>query len=318
MQHVPYVNLMPETFDTPLHYTEAELQLLQDTSLYHNTMQRLERTAENAERGWAWLHSACRDAHDPIFAHVLSPIDKHRWLSLWRWADDVYGSRSFPAHLAGWEGMQGQEPVLIPGLDSFNHGRGVPVTWEKNDGITLLLRSSIPANAQVLNNYGAKSNEELLAAYGFVQADGPDDVLVLALRAQEKAQSAMFYWKRSDDSPPQALLDALRRQMGFAPNEAQATCDANIASLLQEAQVVEALERFLQQRSKAFQHSHAEAEDAVPWSKDGDSVRERVLSSILEYRRGQARLLDQALDWTEAKLDAILAALDKKGYTIGG
>lgn len=99
-------------------------------------------------------------------------------------------------------------PVLLPGMDIFNHARGVPVTWrypflpdtnsskqpspsesaeskaedaQRRRGVALELGYRVPAGEQVFNCYGGKSNEEFLCGYGFVLPEGADDQLTLVL-----------------------------------------------------------------------------------------------------------------------------------------
>ena len=67
-----------------------------------------------------------------------------------------------PAH----EVTPASYPVLIPGLDTLNHRRNQAVTWvsvapsESGDStertVGLVLRTDVPANEQVFNNYGPK------------------------------------------------------------------------------------------------------------------------------------------------------------------
>lgn len=302
LQLAPYVRILPAAFGTPLECKPAEIALLDGTSLFNGTVQRLQKTSDAAERSKAWLTATCaapRLASDPA-AEVFRAALESDWLSLWRWADDVYGSRSFPASIAGWTVPPASlEPVLIPGIDSINHRRAYPVTWEHVHGAaSLIVRAEIPAGTQIFNNYGAKSNEELFSSYGFVQPGGPDDVLVLALRRGEDEGSQLYYWQKSQADPPSALLDALRTQM---PSD---EADARIASLLQEAQVCEALEQFIRSRLTAFHRTQEEVDDTMPWmlEDESDGVREPILETVREYRQGRWCRLQQVKQHCSARV----------------
>lgn len=173
---------------------------------------------------------------------------------------------------------------MIPGLDSFNHRRGEPVTWEyRNDTTCLFVRTEITPNAQIFNNYGAKSNEELLASYGFVQPSGPDDVLVLALRGGDSPKH--YYWQQSQADPPEELLKTLQEQTPLTSDG-----DPRIAGLLQQARVIEALEQFIRMRRSLFVRTQMEVDDSVSWmAEDGtDGVRAQVLDHIRVYRQGKS------------------------------
>lgn len=186
---------------------------------------------------------------------------------------------------------ESSEPVLIPGLDCLNHRRGEPVTWEHIDGAACFLaRQDITAGSQVFNNYGAKSNEELIASYGFAQPDGPDDVLVLALRGADCDSPSMFYWQNSSEEPPKELLDALLAQAPQVNND-----NPQVAALMRQAHSIEALEQYVRSRYLYFSQVQDEVDDTVSWlSEDGtDGVRCEVLSLITEYRNSTFQYLRQ-------------------------
>lgn len=290
LQHGPYVAILPDSFMTPLHFTESERMLLDNTSLANGTKQRLHSTSEAAERVSTWLRKVGHEAKwaaDAAMQRILSTCaDISAWLTLWRWADDAYGSRSFPSRIAGWAAEQDQTvPILIPGLDSINHRRAEPVTWEYVDGATCLyLRGRTEAGAQLFNNYGAKSNEELLGSYAFVEPDGPDDVLVMALRADDSsAAPTLYYWHKSEPNPPPKMLEALQAQVP-APCEA----DVTIAGLLHEASTVEALEQYTRVKQRGFERTDKLVHDTVPWTlpDESDGVRPPVLTMVRTYRKG--------------------------------
>lgn len=296
LRHAPYVRILPHYVPTPLSFTVAELCLLQDTSLQSGANRRLRDTEVASARVRTWLESCLAERpHSFILVQALKRSD---WLPLWRWADDMYGSRSFPERIAGYSG-EVDEPVLVPGLDSFNHGRGAPVTWsyegDQASGHTVLtLRTQVAPGMQVLNNYGAKSNEELLLSYGFVEPGGPDDVLVLRLHGPD---AATHYWQRSSGSPPASLLAELRTTLGFGelPGPEPGPRE-KIQGLLTTARVLETLEQFLRLRRKRHRRADgmlAGIEPNVPidGAADDETVRPEVLAAVREYRQGTLNLL---------------------------
>ena len=86
-------------------------------------------------------------------------------------------------------------PVLLPGLDSLNHARGRPVSWVvdclppmdsgrgsgQRLGLSLVIHSQTRPGEELLNNYGAKPNAELILGYGFSLENNPDDTIVLSI-----------------------------------------------------------------------------------------------------------------------------------------
>ncbi|KAK5174229.1 uncharacterized protein LTR77_001309 [Saxophila tyrrhenica] len=90
-------------------------------------------------------------------------------------------------------------PVLFPGLDAANHSHESRVDWTFDLGVfTIKLagageREGVAAGSEVFNNYGAKSNGELLIGYGFCTAQNENDIVSMTLKA-----------------PPQLLQEELR------------------------------------------------------------------------------------------------------------
>ncbi|KAL9124357.1 MAG: hypothetical protein Q9217_006307 [Psora testacea] len=82
------------------------------------------------------------------------------------WSATILSSRSFPGSALPQENLV--SPVLIPGLDLLNHSSLAKVAWDWN-GSTCSIKTdgSLAAGSEIFNNYGPKSNEELLIGYGF-------------------------------------------------------------------------------------------------------------------------------------------------------
>jgi hypothetical protein len=108
-------------------------------------------------------------------------------------------SRSFPSTLISGNPSvvvsKDSYPVLFPGVDFLNHGRGLPVSWVvdrlpptepgeelgRHLGLSLLIHSPSRPGEELLNNYGAKPNSELILGYGFSLEGNPDDTIVLSI-----------------------------------------------------------------------------------------------------------------------------------------
>lgn len=307
--HVPYIRLFPCNMLTPLHFSTSELSLLEGTTLYHGALQRREASKLSSKRAKDWLISAMTSTSDDQVKLLLTWTEELDWHSLWLWAEDGYASRSFPPQVAGWP--QDDEPILIPGFDALNHRRAEPVTWSfREPGLAVFtFRRAYSQGEQVYNNYGAKSNEELCGSYGFVEPNGPDDLLVLALRSNADDATHVFYWPQNQLDPPASLLVTLGEHIEPAAGTGR------IAQLLSEVQVMEMLEKMLRQRRKAFRFMQREVDDAVPYNNGSDFVREGVLFMIRTYRDGQASMLNKKIQWVQAKLDRLLDELEKEGWT---
>lgn len=279
-----YLSLFPDNIVTPLQFTSSELALLEGTNLYHAVSDKLQATLASSERARTWLCQA-NISKNAVLNNILHAMTELQWVRLWRWADACYSSRSFPPQVGGWS--VGDEPILIPGFDALNHRRGEPVTWAFDSAqkvAIFTMRHDISASAQVFNNYGAKSNEELLASYGFVEPGGPDDVLSFALRSSADDPMEMYYWHKSNPNPPLELMKRLSDPLQEGENE--------VSVLLSRVHGVEALESMVRRRYKAFRTVQREVDDTVAF--DGpDGIRESVLNMVKEYRSGKLQYTDQ-------------------------
>lgn len=233
LDRAPYINLLPEDIATPLHFRKEELQLLVGSPLYYHALESRRDTRRSCRTAVRWLLSRLdnfeeddkdkadlRAILEPLFislkdeqeegkgeySHDLEAQswgldeDAYKPLKLFRWATTIVGSRAFPPRLVQGADRPLTGPILVPGLDAFNHARQARVTWtyhqgpEQNVGasealegpkkaekVTLTIHSGLYKDKQVFNSYGPKSNEDFLASYAFVDPSMQDDVVSLVL-----------------------------------------------------------------------------------------------------------------------------------------
>lgn len=75
-------------------------------------------------------------------------------------------------------------PVLFPVIDIPNHSNDARVDWAFDPGrFSITIKDGLPASSEVFNNYGPKSNDELLLGYGFCTVNNPNDKVLLTLKA---------------------------------------------------------------------------------------------------------------------------------------
>ena len=83
---------------------------------------------------------------------------------------------------------------MLPVLDILNHRPHTPIAWLRlADRVAFVCEpgfAGAAAGAEVFNNYGAKSNEELLLGFGFVLADPRNEHDTLSLVAAPFAAPA--------------------------------------------------------------------------------------------------------------------------------
>ncbi|KAN0061582.1 hypothetical protein ACQY0O_006429 [Thecaphora frezii] len=357
--HVGYVEAIPRLILIPLHFRPRELELLQATPLYGAALEKLRQTEEEYRAIYAWLQAqrGAAAASPSSIVHVLletlERLDGDLTLSsssstgafrpsleLYRWSNSVSLSRAFPPTLLPSLSADAG-PVLIPGLDLPNHARSTAVTWSSHPSpspsaqsegevrIVLTARYDIAQGAEVLNNYGPKSNEELLGSYAFVLPEGEDDFLTLKLGQvhPDKAESetGTYRWLRCAEGPPEGLLDEIQRRIDLdsPPSADEEAQSEELRKLQEQAEVLETLEVLLVQKRKSFKAVDAIVKAAVPShsrEEEGEvdelarnseaPIRQSVYDMVRVYRQGQLTILNQAIKWTRSQLETIADQLD--------
>lgn len=288
---------------------------------------------------------------EPPDESALEPEEEPNALQLWRWAETAYLSRNFPPRL-GFPGVEADVmlkgehwpgevmgAILIPGLDSINHRRGEKAHWlarcsdstevtsatdrqkradegscSDGDHIVLMLETRYEAEEQIFNNYGAKTNEELLGSYGFTIPGGPDDAVSLLVggggagddgKAGERRPT---YWRRDTETIPDALYDSIIEQLGMEAEEVPEGVSAREAArtdLECQLNVCEQLAEMFARKAAALGKLMMGGDDH---SESGElPIRPEVQVHIKEYLKGEQRTQCSLLD-TQAHYPLCLIA----------
>ena len=130
------------------------------------------------------------------------------------WAHGNYLSRRFHPGMATGAPEGCEVPCLIPGLDMFNHRTGEKVTLEADaEHAQIVCDAPVAAGTEIFINYGHKSNEELLFAYGFCLRDNPLDLVTIQLACDGAGEVGAYRrqllracgvpWKEAGVAPPE-------------------------------------------------------------------------------------------------------------------
>lgn len=197
----PYLRSLPQPTDphfphTPLWYDVGDWAWIRGTDL--------ERTALKTEEAWGQEYEHTMASLTPA---AKASTKDWSW-TLYKWAATIMSSRSFPssalANSALTQTVRGDapqqmkepdetiepgSPVLVPGVDILNHRIFAKVTWQWGSlSCRIVTNETIPSGLQVFNNYGPKSNTELIMGYGFSLANNPAEHCVFALAPQYAAK----------------------------------------------------------------------------------------------------------------------------------
>ncbi|PVF96460.1 SET domain-containing protein [Serendipita vermifera] len=192
LKHDAYIATLPTDLITPLYYNEKEVRLLLGTNLYQVVIDRRQEWINLWKKAHNWLSTVFENkAWENGFTWERFLRSK-TWLS----------SRAFPSSILHEPPSltdPSAEPILVPLLDSLNHSRATPVSWSvnrpqnvgnngtvKQPSVSLVSHLPIKRGEEVFNNYGPKSNDELLLGYGFVIENNPEDTMLLKLPGDER------------------------------------------------------------------------------------------------------------------------------------
>lgn len=155
---------------------------------------------------------------------ILKEMDFHNWQDyskmLYNWAFCIFTSRSFRPSLILSRPVKQKASSLLPAdceLDDFsilqplfdiaNHKMTAGYKWDvasDPDACCLLCPDRYQAGEQVYNNYGLKSNSELLLGYGFILPETPElhnDYVHVRKRGASGTQD-----EAGDDKPKDFLI----------------------------------------------------------------------------------------------------------------
>jgi hypothetical protein len=165
------------------------------------------------------------------------------------------------------------------------------VTWtwheQPTEHITLTLHQSLRRGKQVFNSYGPKSNEELIASYGFVNEDMDDDTVTLKLGGLKQGGKAQqHHWRYNEKCPP-LLLDEVRVALHQSSQSGQ---DEAFSELEQEGEAMDMIAALLEAKITAFEASQKQIDETLI----GDIlIRSSVRHCITVYRQSKSSTIRQ-------------------------
>ena len=199
----PYVEALPSVIDSPLLWNPNELELLANTNLRNSLDQKLEAISQEwiefvkSDNTYVPSNSieetlcagekveTSKEFYDIVIKEIETSSPKHWYsFSAYLWSHLIFTSRAFPERIID---PQCEEScvMLLPVIDLLNHGNRVKAEWSSDASGAFTyknLETEIESGKEILNNYGAKSNEELLYGYGFVLEDNEFDSIMLRIK----------------------------------------------------------------------------------------------------------------------------------------
>ncbi|KAK7054997.1 hypothetical protein VNI00_003460 [Paramarasmius palmivorus] len=292
-----------EKMRTGLHFTSEERELFKGSNLFGAIEDR---------------ENECRLEWGQCVKLVTS--SKPEWAEAFTWelyltATTHISSRAFPSTLLSrdpsLQSSPSTEPVLLPGVDSLNHARGKPVSWVIDKPteepstlipddlcISLVVHYTVAAGEEVLNNYGAKPNSELILGYGFSLPENPDDTILLKIGG--------------------SAADTKRWEVGRSARGMDGLW-AEILSLLTQGSAAEpTYEDQLDASGMLTEMAEALISRLPPVRREFDpsKVRPEVVKMYQDYIEGQHDILDSVLQYAKNKEQEAIDSAREEGVDL--
>ena len=167
----PYIESFPENIDEYLYYwSNNQLKFLNNTSVMANGFYNHYSHIESMDNDWSIIYDyiEANEIFDKKYTYdyLYDLFIKFRIL---------VGSRIF-----GYEKYDIDESGMIPYIDMINHSFNSNTTWyfDNNTNCFILQAvNDIMRGIEIVDDYGDKSNVNLLLFYGFTLSDNPYPVL---------------------------------------------------------------------------------------------------------------------------------------------
>ncbi|CAO0790008.1 unnamed protein product [Mucor circinelloides] len=298
----PYINILPKVIKTPLIFDDSDMRYIQNTNLESATRERKAALFLDFEK---------------IVEHLPQEIykDDITWEDF-LWGYSVFTSRAFPYTLID-PTSKDQSEVLFPLVDALNHKPNTKITWSRNGdpetgSLSFVAGQAYNMGEEIFNNYGPKSNEELLLGYGFCfeynefdhiaikpnfsQDPNQETKLNILKQCQVSSGNAdplTFYFHRSN--LPESFFQLMRvLVMNSIETEHYAICaDARLLDFVgyrNEITMISMTLSLLKSKLHAIKSVHLETEHIPYWQK-----------FALMYRTGQEDVLNATIKKVEEK-----------------
>ncbi|KJE89095.1 hypothetical protein CAOG_00643 [Capsaspora owczarzaki ATCC 30864] len=331
-----YINILPQTYSDPLWWNDAELDHLDGTNIGGYIQERRNQVRNQFLNVFPVL-----SREQP----ALFPKDVFTY-EAYLWAFSTCSSRAFPLRVTvnpttGVEshaiGNPMKEPCvecLLPLLDMMNHQFGASITWFTDEtSVRFFTGAKVRKGEQVYNNYGPKSNEELLMGYGFCLPNNEADHVKIQLTVGNdpdgEAKLAILRWHGlslthflHNRSVPVELFSALRVLvmtpaeicMYSTPQQADLT---DRVSLANETRMLRTLSTLLLTRLVQLGGESRDGFDRGLLLQPSLDYHVRL---ALTYRVGQRSILlacSNLIAWRTARnIESVSKAAETDGYLV--
>lgn len=166
----PYINTLPENLEEfPYYWNEQELNYLKSTSFYSSVETNYPMHLETIQTDFDIIHQ-----YNVENSIIQNENKEEIWNTYIRFRILV-GSRIF-----GYLKYGNETSGMVPYIDLLNHSGDPNTVWywdDTLDAFVLIAIKNINKGEELTDNYGVKTNIELLMYYGFTIGSNPTSIL---------------------------------------------------------------------------------------------------------------------------------------------
>lgn len=316
----PYLDILPRVPNTPLFYTDEELNAMKGTNIYHEVA-RLRRQGASLCSRVAPLCAARPD---------LLPSCTQQDM---RWAQGNFMSRAL---LVEWPqcGVDDRQGSLVPLVDMMNHDDGAKVEYLTHPQEECFsVRNCGPlkeAHNQMFLNYGPRPPERTLMQYGFVLPNALKSFSVVAkipsddelrdekMQMLQRCHLTTEVWVAEGDAWLKNAICTMRIVVSECSDEIE--CEGGAAALRGAIALCDALSSLLQRTIEpTIDDNHLRGLDYVRWvrrvARDALSLLRSRIDNAESIIRQNTTLNDGIMiPWNDHDLNA----LSNAGITCDG
>lgn len=165
---LPWIQMLPDTFETPMFWSDEELQDLMGSTVYSVTKKRKQTLTADYNNIFGVLF----DEFPALFDKASYTLDAYKWAVSTVWA------RSFVFNIDG-----SQVPVIVPFADMFEHGNVASKFSldEETKAFRITVGAAVKKGERVHVSLGEKPNSQLLTSYGFVLDQNEYDTVMISM-----------------------------------------------------------------------------------------------------------------------------------------
>jgi len=177
----PYIASFPNDISEHLYYwSENKLKQLNNTSLMTHGFYNYHKHMETLQYDWNIIYEYI--IHNDLFNNIDYDYDHDKLYDIYIKLRILVGSRIF-----GYTKFGIEESGMVPYVDMINHSFESNTTWYFDDNIDSFILQSvvdIPKGVEIVDDYGNKSNIDLLLFYGFTLKNNPYPLIRINLENQ--------------------------------------------------------------------------------------------------------------------------------------